>query len=279
MPLLHEMGSMEDASGFESAISIVVVVWFAGGMIWKVVREFLRYLDFSIERREDKVYLSYGIIKRITYSIPVEKINGVRLNQTMIARIGKRYMVEVVNVGMGNDEEEQHSFFLPYGKREKIQEQLAILLPEFKIELKDEVKRQPKGVFAVWAANGCMWIAILIPIVAIVAELLDTGGVMVIVLTIVLVLYIALLRGSAFVTESVTIGEELLQIAQGHFSRYLLFVRYEKIQFLTMKQCVVAKKFKIEKGQIHLLSSAKNRIHNLPYMKESDMEILCEYIK
>ena len=122
IPLVQEMGSVETTSGFESAISIVVVVWIAGGMIWKVVREFLRYLEFSIERRDDKVYLSYGIIKRVTYSIPVEKINGVRLNQTMIARIGKRYRVEVVNVGMGNDEEEQHSFFLPYGKKEKIEE-------------------------------------------------------------------------------------------------------------------------------------------------------------
>ena len=279
IPLVQEMRSVETTSGFESAISIVVVVWIAGGMIWKVVREFLRYLEFSIERRDDKVYLSYGIIKRVTYSIPVEKINGVRLNQTMIARVGKRYRVEVVNVGMGNDEEEQHSFFLPYGKKEKIEEQLAILLPEFKIELKDKMKRQPKGVFAVWAANGCMWLGIIVPIAAIAAELLNTGVIMVFVVTIVLVLYFALLRGSSFATDSVIVGEELLQIAQGHFSRYLLFVKYEKIQFLTIKQCIVAKKFGIEKGEIHLLASAMNRIHNLPYMKEADMRKLCGYVK
>ena len=276
---MEEMKDTENATVFESLISIVVIVWFLGGMIWKVVREFVRYLDFSIERREDKVYLEYGIIKRVTYSIPIEKINAVRLNQTMIARIGKRYMVEVVNVGMGNDEEEQHSFFLPYGKREKVEEQLKILLPEFDIELETKGERQPKSVFAVWAANGLMWILGIMAIAMIAAEFMKTGVTMVVVVTVVIALYIVLLRGSAYITDYVVIGEKLLKISQGHFSKYLLFVKYEKIQFLTMKQCVVAKKFGIEKGEIHLLASMKNQIHNLPYMKEEKMKKLCRNIK
>ena len=279
LPLIHELGNVEETSVFESVISIVVIVWFVVGMIWKVVREFLRYLEFSIERRGDKVYLSYGIIKRVTYSIPIEKINGVRLNQTMIARIGKRYMVEVVNVGMGNDEEEQHSFFLPYAKREKIQEQLRILLPEFQIELIEAKEKQPKAVLTVWIANGTMWIGIILPLAAIAAELLNTGVGLVFVVMIVLLLYIALLRITSFMTDSLVIGEELLQVSQGHFSRYLLFVRYEKIQFLTIKQCIIAKKFGIEKGQIHLLAAMKNRIHNLPYMQEEIMKELCRHMK
>ena len=152
-------------------------------------------------------------------------------------------------------------------------------MPEFQIGLDDKNERQPKGVFAVWAANGCMWLGILVPIAAIAAKLLNTGAVMVFVVTIVLALYIVLLRGSSYVTDSVIVGDDLLQISQGHFSRYLLFVKYEKIQFLTMKQCIVAKKYDIEKGEIHLLASAANRIHNLPYMKEADMKKLCGYIK
>ena len=276
---MEEMKDTENVTVFESLISIVVIIWFLGGMIWKVVREFVRYLDFSIERREDKVYLEYGIIKRVTYSIPIEKINAVRLNQTMIARIGKRYMVEVVNVGMGNDEEEQHSFFLPYGKREKVEEQLKILLPEFDIELETKGERQPKSVFAVWAANGLMWILGIVVIAMIAAEFMKTGVTMVVVVTVVIALYIVLLRGSAYITDYVVIGEKLLKISQGHFSKYILFVKYEKIQFLTMKQCVVAKKFGIEKGEIHLLASMKNQIHNLPYMKEEKMKKLCRNIK
>lgn len=270
---------MAEREQMGSVLSIIVIIWFAGGMLWKIVREFLRYLEFSIARREDKVYLQYGIIKRVTYSIPVEKINAVRLNQTMIARIGRRYMVEVVNVGMGNDEEEQHSFFLPYGKKEKIEEQLKVLLPEFDIELKAVSEKHAKGVFAVWMANGIMWMGIVVSAAAVVAEVLGAGNAMVIGVPAVLMLYIAILRASSYVTDSVAVGEKFLQIMRGHFSRYLLFVKYDKIQFLTMKQCVVARQFGIEKGQIHLLASAKNQIHDLPYMKEENIERLIKKVK
>lgn len=277
-PLVSELGNAEDMTRFDLILSILVLIWFIGGMIWKIVREFLRYLDFKIERNGDKVYLTYGIMKRVTYSIPVEKINAVRLNQTMLARLGKRYMVEVVNVGMGNDEEEQHSFFLPYAKLEKIQEQLEVLLPEFAMDFK-EAERQPKDVWTVWAANGLMWMTGILPIAAIASELIGEGAGLVIAIAIVFTIYIALLRATSYLTDFVVVGENFLQISQGHFSRYLLFVKYEKIQYLTMKQCIVAKKFGIEKGQIHLLASMKNQIHNLPYMKEEMMKELKNYIR
>ena len=279
MPLIKEMGAAEEASMFEFVLSILVIIWFVGGMVWKIAREFLRYLEFSIERRGDKVFLSYGIIKRVNYSIPVDKINAVRLNQTMLARMGKRYMVEVVNVGMGNDEEEQHSFFLPYSRKEKIAEQLEVLLPEFQIEFGEEGEGQGKGVFAVWAANGLMWLAILIPILAVAAEILDTGVVMVIVVALVLMLYIVILRYTSYVTDKIFLGDKFMQISQGHFARYHLFVKYEKIQYLTLKQCIVAKKYGIQKGQLYLLASAKNKVHNLPYMRQETMETLIHKVR
>lgn len=277
--LFLDMGQVDQTNKMESAISIGMVVIVGGSMVWKVVKEFLRYLDFSIERKEDKVYLQYGIIKRVTYSIPVEKINAVRVNQTMMARVAKRYMVEVVNVGMGNEEEEKHSFFLPYAKKEKIESQLKILLPEFEVSLETTKERQPRGVFAVWVANGTVWVGSAVLVATIAAEYMNAGISMVIAVAVVISLYIALLRRLGYITASISIGERLLCISQGSFAKYILFVKYDKIQFLTMKQCIVAKKYGIQKGQIHLLAPAENQVHNLPYMKEDMMKELRTYIK
>ena len=274
-----DMGEINQTNKMDSIASIAMLAIVGGSMVWKVVKEFLRYLEFSIERKDDKVYLQYGIIKRVTYSIPVEKINAVRLNQTMIARLAKRYMVEVINVGMGNDEEEKHSFFLPYGKKEKIEERLNVLLPEFEITLGSCQERQPKGVGAVWFANGLLGVGIGVLAAAIAAEFMDAGISMVIAVAVVTTLYIVLLRRLNYITASISVGDNLLQIAQGSFSKYILFVKYDKIQFLTMKQCMVAKRYGIQKGQIHLLAAAINQVHNLPYMKEEKMEELREHIK
>lgn len=272
--VLLELKEVETASKMESILSVGMILIVAGGMAWKVVKEFLRYLEFSIERKEDKVYLQYGIVKRVAYSIPVEKINAVRLNQTMAARIAKRYMVEVVNVGMGNEEEEKHSFFLPYGKKEKIEEQLHVLLPEFELELDESGDRPAKGVFAVWLANGILWVGSVAIAAGIAAEFLQQEMTMVLAVTILIAIYIFVLRWTAYRTEQIKIGNDWIQIVQGHFGRYILFVKCEKIQFLTMKQCVIAKKYGIAKGQIHVLAPAENQIHNLPYMKEEKMNEL-----
>ncbi|MFR7442044.1 MAG: hypothetical protein ACLUUG_12895 [Lachnospiraceae bacterium] len=46
--------------------------------------------------------------------MPIDKINAVKLNQTPIARIFGHYMVELVNVGMGDDGGERKQSFSSY---------------------------------------------------------------------------------------------------------------------------------------------------------------------
>ncbi len=97
-------------------LSMMIAVWFIAGLIWSVLKGYIKYMDFEIQRQGDKVLLSYGILKKVTYSIPVDKINAIKCSQSIQARIAGRYMVEIVNVGMGDDESEKSSFFLPYDK-------------------------------------------------------------------------------------------------------------------------------------------------------------------
>ena len=109
----------------EILASLFVAFYFAAIILWRIVKEFIKYLNFRIERKKDKVYLSYGLFKKVAYSVPVDKINGIKLSQTPLARMGKRYMVEVINVGMDDDENEANTFFLPYNKLEIIQDQIG----------------------------------------------------------------------------------------------------------------------------------------------------------
>ena len=60
--------------------------WLAAISLTGIVREFVKYLNFSIERKKDKVYLNYGLFKKVAYSVPVDKINGIKLTQMPIAR-------------------------------------------------------------------------------------------------------------------------------------------------------------------------------------------------
>lgn len=264
----------------EMIANFVTAFWLAGTAIWSIVKEFVKYLNFRIERKKDKVYLSYGLFKKVAYSVPVDKINGIKLTQTPIARMAKRYMVEIVNVGMDDDENETNTFFLPYAKMETIKEQLHMLLPEFDGALEIKEEKQP---VAIWLLSIPWWILYTI-IMAVIyfafitcAEDPETRFAMgfgVNFATVAIALWYMVCKLAGFLTKGIKVDEKFLKIVGGAFAKHTLFVKYDKIQYVTGRQCIIAKHFKIQKGTISLLASLKNRIHELPYFKENDMEVL-----
>ena len=58
-------------------------------------------------------------------------------------------------------------------------------------------------------------------------------------------------------------------ISKGYLEKKIIYIPYEKIQFLELKQNIIAKKLKIQKGNIYLLASSTNRIQKIPYFEEN----------
>ena len=262
---------------FAEIISIAFTgFWMAAAALWGIVKEFVKYLNFSIERKKDKVYLNYGLFKKIAYSVPVDKINGIRLTQTQIARMAKRYMVEIINVGMDDDSNEVNTFFLPYAKLDKIKDQLHILLPEFDEAMEIKEEKQPA---AIWFLSIPWWILYVV-IVAVVYFIVGSYvsepklKIAVIIAAIAIAVWRLIFKLAGFFTKGIRVGERFLKIVDGGFGKRTLFVKYDKIQYVTGSQCILAKYFKMQKGTVTLLASLKNRMHALPYFKENDMEQL-----
>lgn len=250
--------------------------WFLVISIGALLKDFVKYLNFRIERKEDKIYLNYGLFKKIAYSVPVDKINGIRLNQTFIGRMSKRYMVEIINVGMDDDQTEANSFFLPYAKLDKIKEQLHMLLPEFDDTLEIKEEKQPAVIWLLsipWWSLYAVTAVLLYYIVGTYAEDPELKWA-VLVAAVAIAVWGLLSKFAGFFTRGIQVDERFLKIVNGGFAKQTLLVKYDKIQYVTGKQSILAKHFKIQKGTINLLASMKNRIHQLPYFKENHMEKL-----
>ena len=243
--------------------SLFVAFYFAAIILWRIVKEFIKYLNFQIDRKKDKVYLSYGYFKKVAYSVPVDKINGIRLSQTPLARMGKRYMVEIINVGMDDDENEMNTFFLPYNKLETIKSQLHMILPEFDGALEIKEEKQPA---AIWLLSFPWWLlyVVLVVVTYILAGTYSEDSELkyaIIFAAAVIAVWRFIAKVAEFFTKGIKVDAKFLKIVDGRFARRVLFVKYDKIQYVTGRQCVIAKHFKIQKGTISLLASLKNRIH------------------
>ena len=273
---LQEGISTEGILGIIS--SVLVIGLFGMSVLWDIIKGFIRYYDFRIFRLGDRLHISYGLLKKVSYTIPVDKINAVRLVQSPQARMTGRYMAELINVGLGDDTAEEQSFFLLYDKKQKVLDKIRDLLPEFADELDTEVNRQSSKVWCVWLLPILEYLLVVTAVMIIFSEVVREGMLIVIAVVATITVFIMMYVVGNYFTRGYFVGEKSLKIVDGNFSRRILLVKYPKIQYLQTKQSFLAKYFQMQKGELYLLASTRNRVHNIPYFPEGEVAVIREQL-
>lgn len=65
--------------------------------------DLIKYYNFSIKREEDKLYISYGLLKIKKFTVPINRINAINIKQSSISRVLKKYQSDIVTIGVGID--------------------------------------------------------------------------------------------------------------------------------------------------------------------------------
>ena len=109
--------------GFLVSLLLVLGIFFSA--LWDILRGFIQYYDFRATRAGDRILIQYGLLKKSSYTIPVDKIQALKLNQSPLARLTGRYMAEIINVGMGDEASERNSFLVLYCKKDILRKRLT----------------------------------------------------------------------------------------------------------------------------------------------------------
>lgn len=259
-------------------IGFITIFLVLAGSIWDIVKGFVKYLDFKIARREDKIYISYGIMKRVRYTIPVNKISALQFHQTIFARLTNRYMVKIINIGMGDNKEEAESFFLPYHKLPLLQQQLEKLLPEFYDGQEKELELQPAAVWVAWLYPFLLYVATILIIDYALWTMFSQYYAYIIIANIFIFIWGMILLVCYYKTTGYYLHEDYLVVANGYFSRTICFLPYANMQYIEWKQNVFAHFIGIYNGKIHLLASTMNNVKIIPYMYEKNIDLISERI-
>ena len=259
-------------------IGFITIFLVLAGSIWDIVKGFVKYLDFKIARREDKIYISYGIMKRVRYTIPVNKISALQFHQTIFARLTNRYMVKIINIGMGDNKEEAESFFLPYHKLPLLHQQLEKLLPEFYDGQEKELELQPAAVWVAWLYPFLLYVAAILIIDYALWTMFSQYYAYIIIANIFIFIWGMILLVCYYKTTGYYLHEDYLVVANGYFSRTICFLPYANMQYIEWKQNVFAHFIGIYNGKIHLLASTMNNVKIIPYMYEKNIDLISERI-
>lgn len=101
------------------AIGVLVLSVLLLSIVIGMVINFLKYGNFRLERRGDRVRVEKGLLNRSAKEIPYEKIQAIRMKETFIRRWFHIVGVELVAAGTMDELKNESSTILPFVKRER----------------------------------------------------------------------------------------------------------------------------------------------------------------
>ena len=265
-----EMSAEFFANFFGSIIAVAIIVI---PIIYSSVRNIFKLYDFKAKRVNDKIYISYGLFTTKKYTIPVDKINAVIIKQPTLARIFKKYTVEIVNVGMVEEQSDVPVLLLMSDKTE-LEDKLKILLPELDINVEEE--KQPKEAIIPISIQFVLWSLILvIPTIIFLKEYFLAK----VLVLLGIIIFIAISIILAYKTRKLGVNENSIYITKGIFFRITVIIKISKIQLLELRKSVLTDKLKIQKLKVHILAAAANIEHGSGYFKNEIMQRILEKYK
>ena len=133
---------------------------------------------------------------------------------------------------------------------------------------------QPLSVWAVWSIPFLLTLIVILAGAGTILDYHSELRIGIAAVTTGLLLLVLLYSFLKYVTEGSTLEEDLLGICKGAFGRKLTFVKYDKIQYISSRQNIIAKHFRIIQATISLLAATSSRFHEIPYHDEEMIEIL-----
>ncbi len=94
-------------------LSLVTIVCLI--LVFSIVRNFIKYYDFTLEKHQDYYKISYGLINKQNFTLQRRYINGVIIKQTLLARIFGICEISLINAGYGSsgkEDGEDTSYFI-----------------------------------------------------------------------------------------------------------------------------------------------------------------------
>lgn len=96
-----------------------------------IVYEIVRLYNFTVKSDGKNIYISYGLLSKKEYSLPINKIHALRFKQGLVQQWLKVFNLEAVTIGYG-DEANENAIIYPIADEDFIKNIIGEILPSFK---------------------------------------------------------------------------------------------------------------------------------------------------
>lgn len=259
------ISSKIDANQSKFSIAIINITALIS-VIKLFIGDLFKYYNFTIDRRKDNLYISYGLFKLRKFNVPINRINAINIKQTFISRLCKRYESSIVTIGVGNDKSEGSKILL-YSSKETFLRNMRTLIPEINVEENLNLKKENKLSLIIrffYSIISIIIINIAIIYTAYIFKILITRDMFIEINKSYLII-IFLYNCLTYITRGLYVGEQSIAVSKGFFIKHTSIVSYDKIQYIKLRQKPISSVLKLFKGEINILAGLNNEKIKIGY--------------
>lgn len=257
---------------------LVVIGSFVYAALRSLIGDFFRYYSFRIKRMPDHLHMEFGLFKRTSYEIPIKRISSIIVQRPVFSRISKRCFVDIINIGMGDEKEENTRLLLSIPEKH-LPELLHRLLPEFDAYFTESDTAPIRPPKAIWwkkiidSAKLLVFLAIGWTLMITVFGVTGLPAVLGCIDSFVLAMLIYLIGCyGTYKANKLQLRENYIAITNGMFASSTQFIDYHKIQYIELQQTPVERLLHLQHGIVYILAGAMNSFTSIPCFAKEQID-------
>ncbi len=236
-------------------------------LLFSFISNLGKYYGFSLKKDNDKIIMNYGYFTKKKINIPYNKINGLKIKQSLFARLLKRYSLEIICIGMSEADNESIPVLLPYMKKEELHKYINLLLPEYNLNV-EYINQNKKSIIVIIFSY---FIFIILSII-----ISYFYNLYILIIVIIAWLFIIILK---YKTCKFRYLNNTVYLITGIFNKNLIITKLNKIEHISIMKNFISSKLGLSKINIYILASSLNITHQSGYFKEDKLDELIDKYK
>lgn len=217
-------------------MAVAVMVFIVLLLIWIValIGMMLKYANFTVHKTEDDLIISQGLLSRRQITIPLKRIQAVRISENIVRQLLGFATVYLESAGGSNENKEgSRVMLLPLVRLEQVPAMINDVLTDY--SMISTLKPAPKRAMIRYMIRSCF---VSIPIVAIAVIFLKAWGFLSLILFGVMTFWAFLMYKDA----GWNLENQQLTLRYRTVNRHTIFMKKNKIQCLEVKEGFLQKK-------------------------------------
>ncbi|MBT2571732.1 PH domain-containing protein [Planococcus sp. ISL-110] len=245
------------------ALIVILTIFFVLLIAWiiSVIMTIVANYQFTIQRDEDHIYITRGLLEKKKVSIPLKRVQGIKVSQNPLREILGYATVVVESAGGSIGDKDEKIRLFPLVKKDRMIPILADLFPE--LEWAPELIKAPKRSVHFFYRLDLLWLS---PVFAAVGYFFYPYGL----LALIFVPIVVAVGIWQHRTTGYALGEKQLTMQFRGFSKHRFFMLKKRVQVVQVTQSYFQRRKGIASISSTIKSGMMGATATTPHMEKED---------